>query len=188
LNQVLESVVEFNELFRASSLVHAHQGLGRGRLEKAVPGHEVLCKIVQQGGVEVVIVEKVDEVPDQVGVEAGCPGIGRVTWRPCVPKDGRRMPCVVTMHQHSETQSKPSYFRGHYWGAIGMLIGSMGSPFCIPLSLGIHQGLVHVNEKGKAEEDKETLGNGYADCKSQKELCGLFRSRKTDNKKAGTAT
>ncbi|EIM65366.1 hypothetical protein [Desulfobacter postgatei] len=26
-------------------------------------------------------------------------------------------------HQHSETQSKPSYFRGHCWGAIGMLIG-----------------------------------------------------------------
>ena len=76
----------------------------------------------------------------------------------CVPKDGRRMPCVVTMHQHSETQSKPSYFRGHYWGAIGMLIGSMASPFCTPLSLGIHQGLVHVNEKGRADESKETLG------------------------------
>jgi len=76
----------------------------------------------------------------------------------CVPKDGRRMPCVVTMHQHSETQSKPSYFRGHCQGAIGMLIGSMASPFCTPLSLGIHQGLVHVNEKGKAEESKETLG------------------------------
>ena len=76
----------------------------------------------------------------------------------CVPKDGRQMPCVVTMHQHSETQSKPSYFRGHYWGAVGMLIGSMTSPFCIPLSLGIHQGLVHVNEKGKKEETNETMG------------------------------
>ena len=75
-----------------------------------------------------------------------------------VPKDGRRMPCVVTMHQHSETQSKPSYFRGHCWGAIGMLIGSMASPFCIPLALGIHQGLVHVGEKDKAEESEETLG------------------------------
>ncbi len=75
-----------------------------------------------------------------------------------VPKDGRQMPCVVTIHQHSETQSKPSYFRGHYWGAIGMLIGSMGAAFCIPLSLGIHQGLVHVDEKGDAEADKETLG------------------------------
>ncbi len=50
-----------------------------------------------------------------------------------VPKDGRQMPCVATLHQHSETQSKPSYFRGHCWGAIGMLIGSMAFPFCTPL-------------------------------------------------------
>ena len=74
-----------------------------------------------------------------------------------VPKDGRRMPGVVTLHQHSETQSKPSYFRGHCWGAVGMLIGSMASPFCIPLSLGIHQGLTHVND-GETEESKESLG------------------------------
>jgi len=33
-----------------------------------------------------------------------------------VPKDGRKMPGVVTLHQNSETQSKPSYFRGHCWG------------------------------------------------------------------------
>jgi hypothetical protein len=39
-----------------------------------------------------------------------------------------------------------------------MLIGSMSCAFCIPLSLGIHQGLVHVNENSKAEESKETLG------------------------------
>ncbi len=77
----------------------------------------------------------------------------------CVPKDGRRMPCVVSMHQHSETQSKPSYFRGHCWGVIGLLIGSMTSLFCTLLSLGIHQGLVHVNEEGNAKESKETLGS-----------------------------
>lgn len=37
-----------------------------------------------------------------------------------VVKDTRRMPSVVTLHQHSETQSKPSYFRGHYWGVVGL--------------------------------------------------------------------
>jgi hypothetical protein len=42
-----------------------------------------------------------------------------------VPKDGRRMPGVLSLHQNSETQSKPSYFRGHCWGAIGVLIGSL---------------------------------------------------------------
>ena len=33
-----------------------------------------------------------------------------------VSKDGRRMPGLVSIHQDSETQSKPSYFRGQYWG------------------------------------------------------------------------
>lgn len=65
----------------------------------------------------------------------------------CVPKDDRRMPYMVTLHQKSESQSKPSYFHGHYGGAIGLLIRSMASPFCLPLSLGIHQGLVHIGKK-----------------------------------------
>jgi hypothetical protein len=74
------------------------------------------------------------------------------------PKEGRRMPCVVSLHQHSETQSKPSYFRGHYWGAIGLMIGSMVSPYCLPLALAVHQGLVHIGEKDKLENSKETSG------------------------------
>ena len=51
-----------------------------------------------------------------------------------VPKDGRLMPGVVTVHQNSETQSKPSYFRGHQWGAISLLIGSLAAPFGSGLS------------------------------------------------------
>jgi DDE superfamily endonuclease len=61
-----------------------------------------------------------------------------------VAKDGRRMPGVVTLHQDSETQSKPSYFRGHCWGAIGLLIGSLQAPFCLPLELRLHQGFAHL--------------------------------------------
>lgn len=61
-----------------------------------------------------------------------------------VAKDGRRMPGVVTLHQDSETQSKPSYFRGHCWGAIGLLIGSLSAPFCLPLDLRLHQGFGHL--------------------------------------------
>lgn len=48
-------------------------------------------------------------------------------------------------------------FRGHYWGAAGIVKGSVSADFCIPLSLGIHQGLIHVDEKGDAQADKETL-------------------------------
>jgi len=73
------------------------------------------------------------------------------------PKDGRRMPCVVTLRQNSETQSKPSYFRGQNWGAIGLLIGSMSNAFCLPLSLRIHQGLNQLEEESTANTSKETL-------------------------------
>ncbi|KPA09448.1 conserved hypothetical protein, membrane, partial [Candidatus Magnetomorum sp. HK-1] len=69
-----------------------------------------------------------------------------------VPKDGRRMPGVVTLRQNSETQSKPSYFRGHCWGAIGLLVGSFTTPFCLPLNLSLHQGHVHIGT-GKTKNE-----------------------------------
>ncbi len=73
-----------------------------------------------------------------------------------IPKDGRRMPGLVSLHQHSETQTKPSYFRGHCWGGIGVLIGSLAAPFCLPLHLAIHQGQIHIGEDSRA--DSKTLG------------------------------
>jgi hypothetical protein len=73
-----------------------------------------------------------------------------------VAKDGRRMPGVVTLHQDSETQSKPNYFRGHFWGAIGLLIGTPAQPFCLPLSLRIHQGFTHLRQPDTAEKNPET--------------------------------
>jgi hypothetical protein len=74
-----------------------------------------------------------------------------------VPKDGRRMPGVVTLHQDSETQSKPSYFRGHQWGAICLMIGSLLAPFGLPLALGIHQGLSHIDKENETDEDQDNL-------------------------------
>jgi len=73
-----------------------------------------------------------------------------------VPKDGRRMPAVVTLRENSETQSKPSYFRGQYWGAIGLLVGSMLSAFCLPLSLRIHQGLNQAEAGSATDTGKQT--------------------------------
>ena len=75
-----------------------------------------------------------------------------------VPKDGRQMPGVVSLHQQSETQTKPSYFRGHCWGAIGIVIGTMALPFCLPLDLAIHLGLLHFGQKNKAERNTDTRG------------------------------
>ena len=49
------------------------------------------------------------------------------------PKDGRKMPAVTTLHQDSETSAKPSFFRGHHWGCIGMLVRAGDKFFAIPL-------------------------------------------------------
>lgn len=74
-----------------------------------------------------------------------------------VPKDARRMPGVVTLHQESQTQTKPSYFRGQCWGAIGVVVGSITSPFCLPLWLQIHQGLKQI-DPDQVDAPKNTLG------------------------------
>ena len=70
-----------------------------------------------------------------------------------VVKDGRRMPGVVSMRETSETQSKPSYFRGQCWGAVGVLVGSLSACFCLPLQLQIHQGFCHI---GRDQQDGDT--------------------------------
>jgi hypothetical protein len=54
------------------------------------------------------------------------------------PKDGRRMPQVTTMHQDSETSSKPSFFRGHHWGCLSLLGQTAGKRFALPLWAEIH--------------------------------------------------
>ena len=60
------------------------------------------------------------------------------------PKDGRKMPAVTTLHQDSETGSKPSYFRGHHWGCIGVLIRACDKYSCVPLWATIREGLTHL--------------------------------------------
>lgn len=71
-----------------------------------------------------------------------------------VSKEGRRIPGVVTLHQESETQSKPSYFRGQCWGALALVVGGVVNPFALPLMFQMHQGLAHL---GQDSEDSLTL-------------------------------
>lgn len=75
------------------------------------------------------------------------------------PKDGRRMPGVVSARQQSETQTKPSYFRGHCWGAIGLCIGSFAAPFSLPLAIQLHQGFRHLGLDDEKETHKQTMGS-----------------------------
>jgi len=56
------------------------------------------------------------------------------------PKDGRKMPAVVTLHQDSETASKPSFFRGHHWGVLAVLTHAADAWRATPLWAAIHEG------------------------------------------------
>ena len=74
-----------------------------------------------------------------------------------VVKEARRMPGVVTLYQDSQTQSKPSYFRGHQWGVIGLLVGSLSQAFCLPLAARLHQGFAHLRQEESPGAAQETL-------------------------------
>ena len=85
-----------------------------------------------------------------VEIEGRCILLGDPTH---VVKDGGRMPAVVSMRETSETQHKPSYFRGQCWGAIGLVVGSLRACFCSPLELRLHQGFGHLGQ-GEPEADR----------------------------------
>jgi hypothetical protein len=69
-----------------------------------------------------------------------------------VVKDGGRMPGVVSLRETSETQHRPSYFRGQCWGAVGLVVGSLAACFCLPLELRIHQGFRHLGQDPSAPQ------------------------------------
>ena len=69
-----------------------------------------------------------------------------------VPKEGKKMPAVKSLHQESDNNSKPQFIMGHSFQAIGLLVhGLLGQFFCVPLASRIHEGLVWTNR------DKRTL-------------------------------
>jgi hypothetical protein len=72
------------------------------------------------------------------------------------PKDGRRIPAVTTLHQDSETASKPSFFRGHHWGCIGLLMQACGRSLAIPLAASIQEGLGSLGDLSEERGPKTT--------------------------------
>ena len=53
-------------------------------------------------------------------------------------KDGRKIPSVITLHQDSETGSKPQFFRGHLWGSLCMVVKQAQKCLFLPLWAEIH--------------------------------------------------
>lgn len=64
------------------------------------------------------------------------------------PKDGRKVPAVTTLHQDSETASKPTFFRGHHWGAVALVVRACSKYFAVPVWARIHEGLEGLEESG----------------------------------------
>lgn len=69
-----------------------------------------------------------------------------------VAKEGRRMPGVKRLHQESGNTSKPPWIRGHYFGALGLLIGRPGALFHCPIAHQLQDGL-----KGTPETDLSSV-------------------------------
>lgn len=72
------------------------------------------------------------------------------------PKDGRKIPAVVTLHQNSETASKPSFFRGHHWGCIATLVQACEKWFATPLQACIQEGVEGLADPHNASLPKTT--------------------------------
>jgi hypothetical protein len=58
-----------------------------------------------------------------------------------VRKEGRKMPGVKGLHQESEDVSKPEWIRGHYFSALGLLLGAGQAMFATPIVLKLHDGV-----------------------------------------------
>lgn len=58
-----------------------------------------------------------------------------------VSKEGRKMPGVKRLHQESDDVSKPEWIRGHYFSALGLLLGAGEALFASPIVLKLHDGI-----------------------------------------------
>jgi hypothetical protein len=74
-----------------------------------------------------------------------------------IPKEGKKMPAVKSLHQGSASNTKPEYIMGHSCQAIAILIGALDSFFAVPLISRIHEGLVFSNNDKRSLLDKMML-------------------------------
>jgi hypothetical protein len=65
-----------------------------------------------------------------------------------VSKEGKKMPAVKKLHQESDNVTKPDWIRGHYFGAIALLMEAGYCRFAVPVNLELQDGL-------KLTEDEE---------------------------------
>lgn len=71
-----------------------------------------------------------------------------------VGKEGRKMPGVKGLHQESEDVNKAEWIRGHYFSALGLLLGHGKALFSVPLTLKLHDGIDPVTTEKLTLVDK----------------------------------
>jgi len=57
------------------------------------------------------------------------------------------MPAVKKLHQESENNDKPPWIRGHFFGAVGILLGRPGAMYHTPLRYKIHDGITDCTQE-----------------------------------------
>ena len=66
-----------------------------------------------------------------------------------VPKEGKKMPGVKSLHQESESNSKGEFIMGHSFQAVALLTSALGYVFATPLAAEIHEGVVESNRDSR---------------------------------------
>lgn len=74
-----------------------------------------------------------------------------------IPKAGRKMPAVKTLHQSSDNNNKPKFIFGHSCQAIALVTRAAGSFMAIPLACRIHEGIILTKSNKHSLLDKLIL-------------------------------
>jgi hypothetical protein len=87
--------------------------------------------------------------------------IERVNGRPIlladgkkIAKEGKKMPAVKSLHQDSESNTKPAFIMGHSTQAVAVLAQAASTLFAVPLDIKIHEGLIFSNRDRRTLLDK----------------------------------
>lgn len=71
-----------------------------------------------------------------------------------VAKAGRKMPSVKKLHQESESNTKPEFIFGHSCQVLALAVRACRGFFALPLTGGIHEGVVFSNRDRRSLLDK----------------------------------
>jgi hypothetical protein len=71
-----------------------------------------------------------------------------------IPKEGKKMPGVKSLHQESQSNTKPKFIMGHSCQVVAALVGTKDYAVTVPLISRICEGIVRSNRQTKTLLDK----------------------------------